>query len=122
MSTVTTSSDSSVVMGAAGETDEVVTVDTKRVIRWVGSLHGKCGLRVTEFPLERLDPEGTDPFDPLTEAVTFKGGKVNITSLEDDVTAEISGERLDLSKGDKAIVSESMAMFLCLKGWAEISK
>ena len=114
--------DSSVVMGAAGETDEVVTVDTKRVIRWVGSLHGKCGLRVTEFPLERLDPDGKDPFDPLTEAVIFKGGKVKITTLEDDVTAEISGERLDLSKGDQATVSESMAMFLCLKGWAEISK
>ena len=41
--------DSSVVIGTAGETDEVVTVDTKRVIRWVGSLHGKSGLRVTEL-------------------------------------------------------------------------
>ena len=42
--------DSSVVLGAAGETDENVTVDIKRVIRWIGSLHGKCGLRVTELP------------------------------------------------------------------------
>jgi DNA primase small subunit len=61
--------DSSVVLGAAGETDENVTVDVKRVIRWIGSLHGKCGLRVTELPLSRLNPDATDAFDPLSEAV-----------------------------------------------------
>ena len=47
--------DTSVVLGNAGETDEVVTIDTRRQIRWPGSLHGKTGMRVTEFPLERLD-------------------------------------------------------------------
>ena len=30
--------DNSVVLGSAGETDEAVTVDVKRVIRWIGSL------------------------------------------------------------------------------------
>ncbi len=114
--------DSSVVMGSAGETDEAVTVDTKRVIRWVGSLHGKSGLRVTEFPLERLDPDGSRPFDPLNEAVVFKGGDVRVRITAEDVTAEISGVRLDLSIGDEMTVEESMAMFLCLKGWAEMVK
>ncbi len=114
--------DSTVVMGTAGETDEVVTVDTKRVIRWVGSLHGKSGLKVTEFPLERLDPEGPDPFDPLVEAVAFKGGKVNVIGTSDQVSAEILGERVDLNIGDQLEVGESMAMFLCLKDWARIIK
>ncbi len=114
--------DSSVVIGTAGETDEVVTVDTKRVIRWVGSLHGKSGLRVTELPLERLDPDSGTKFDPLTEAVVFRGGTVNVRILAEDVTAEISGDRVEPRLGDEIEVKESMAMFLCLKGWAEICK
>ena len=114
--------DSSVVIGTAGETDEVVTVDTKRVIRWVGSLHGKSGLRVTELPLERLDPDSRDSFDPLSEAVVFSGGAVKVRILAEDVTAEISGARIEPRLGDEIEVQESMAMFLCLKGWAEICK
>ena len=114
--------DSSVVIGTAGETDEVVTVDTKRVIRWVGSLHGKSGLRVTELPLERLDPDSSDKFDPLSEAVVFKGGNVKVRTIAEDVTAEISGHRVEPARGDEIEVNESMAMFLCLKGWAEICK
>ena len=114
--------DSSVVIGTAGETDEVVTVDTKRVIRWVGSLHGKSGLRVTELPLDRLDPDSSDKFDPLSEAVVFKGGSTKVRILADDVTAEISEHRVEPSLGDEIEVKESMAMFLCLKGWAEICK
>jgi len=114
--------DSSVVIGTAGETDEVVTVDTKRVIRWVGSLHGKSGLRVTELPLKRLDPDSSSSFDPLTEAVAFRGGTVKVKVLAEDVTAEISGVRLEPRMGDEIEVDESMAMFLCLKGWAETCK
>ena len=114
--------DSSVVIGTAGETDEVVTIDTKRVIRWLGSLHGKSGLRVTELPLERLDPDSGNKFDPLTEAVVFRGGSVKVRILAEDVTAEISGHRVEPALGDEIVVKESMAMFLCLKGWAEICK
>ena len=114
--------DSSVVIGTAGETDEVVTVDTKRVIRWVGSLHGKSGLRVTELPLERLDPDSSNSFDPLSEAVVFNGGSSRVRILTEDVTAEISGQRVEPSLGDELEVQESMAMFLCLKGWAELCK
>ena len=112
--------DSSVVMGTAGETDEVVTVDTKRVIRWVGSLHGKSGLKVTEFPIERLDPEGSDSFDPLSEAVVFRGDQVKVRILAQEVIAEILGTRIETSQGEELVVDESMAMFLCLKGWAEL--
>ena len=42
------------------EADEVVTIDVRRQIRWPTSLHGKSGLRVTEFPLSRLDPDGSN--------------------------------------------------------------
>ena len=104
-----------------GETDEVVTVDVKRVIRWVGSLHGKCGLRVTELPLSRLDPDSSNAFDPLNEAVAFTGNnsmKVELTS--DDVIARISDSEVDGSTGDVFEVPESMATFLSLKGWGNV--
>ena len=113
--------DSSVVMGTAGETDEVVTVDTKRVIRWVGSLHGKSGMRVTEFPLSRLDPDCGNPFDPLSEAVVFRGESLRVNVVVDDAVARINDESLEINAGDQIEVSESMAMFLCLKGWANLS-
>ena len=104
-----------------GETDEVVTVDVKRVIRWVGSLHGKCGLRVTELPLSSLDPDSSHAFDPLNAAVASPGGnsmKVELTS--DDVIARISDSEVDGSTGDVFEVPESMATFLSLKGWGNV--
>jgi DNA primase small subunit len=115
--------DSSVVMGSAGETDEAVTVDTKRVIRWIGSIHGKSGLRVTEFPLHRLDPSTSDRFEPLKETVVFSlQNRMAVRLLREDVTAELAGERIEGNEGDFFEVSEAMATFLTLKGWAEVVK
>ncbi len=112
--------DKSVVLGTAGETDENVTVDIKRVIRHLGSLHGKCGLRVTEVPFDRLDPDGSNSFDPLVEAVAFSGEKTSrVQLLRDDVTASLEGREISGSTGEIFDVSEAMSTFLCLKGWAQ---
>jgi len=113
--------DNSVVLGSAGETDEAVTVDVKRVIRWIGSLHGKCGLRVTEIPLERLNPFSKDYFNPLEESIVFSSDKkFEILLSKDDVTAELAGNRIEGNSGDKFVVSESLATFIVLKGWGSI--
>ena len=113
--------DSSVILGSAGETDENVTVDVKRVIRWIGSLHGKCGLRVTEFPLDRLDPDKTQSFDALSEAVALGSSRMfEIEIIEDDVRARILDSEIEGSTGDIYTVTESMATFLTLKGWARL--
>ena len=113
--------DSAVVLGGAGETDENVTVDVKRVIRWIGSLHGKCGLRVTELPLSRLDPDASDAFDPLTEAVALGGQSMHKIELtKDDITAKISECYVEGGTGDVIEVPESMATFLSLKGWGAL--
>tara|TARA_B100001250_G_scaffold60239_1_gene46959 strand:- start:71 stop:1024 length:954 start_codon:yes stop_codon:yes gene_type:complete len=112
--------DKSVVLGTAGETDENVTVDIKRVIRHLGSLHGKCGLRVTEVPYDRLDPDGSHPFNPLLETVAFTGvGTTKIKLVRDDVTASLEGTEVSGSTGEIVEVSEAMSIFLCLKGWGE---
>ena len=112
--------DTSVILGGAGETDESVTIDVKRVIRWISSLHGKSGLRVTEFPLHRLDPDGSDPFDPLAESSPFSSSNIERVELTaDDITARIGGQEVSGGTGDIVTVSESLAMFLVLKGWAK---
>jgi len=113
--------DSSVILGNAGETDEAVTVDIKRVIRYVGSLHGKCGLRVTDFPLKRLNPYISEKFDPLSETIVFKGEKISkLKFIVDDVTASLNGIEVSGSKGEIVEANESLSMFLTLKGWAEV--
>tara|TARA_B110000881_G_C18575603_1_gene518339 strand:+ start:425 stop:1399 length:975 start_codon:yes stop_codon:yes gene_type:complete len=113
--------DSSVVLGNAGETDEAVTVDIKRVIRCVGSLHGKCGLRVTDFPLNRLNPHNSKSFDPLNEAIVFKGNSLSkLKLIAEDVTVSLGGIEVHGNIGDIVEVNESLATFLILKGWAEV--
>ncbi len=113
--------DSSIVLNTAGETDEAVTVDTKRVIRWIGSLHGKSGLKVTEFPINRLDPNSNNHFNALNEAVVFSSQKKkNIELTQNNILAEIKENTVEGNKGDNRLVSEAMATFLCLKGWAKI--
>ena len=113
--------DSSVILGNAGETDEAVTVDIKRVIRHVGSLHGKSGLKVTDFPLKRLNPDGQVKFNPLTETIVFKNNKKSkLRILADDVRASLNGCEIEGNIGDIVEVSEALSVFLTLKGWAEI--
>ena len=113
--------DSSVILGNAGETDEAVTVDVKRVIRHVGSLHGKCGLRVTDFPLKRLNPYDSEKFDPLSETIVFKGvKKTKLKFIVDDAIASLNGIEISGSKGEIVEANESLSMFLTLKGWAEV--
>lgn len=113
--------DSSVILGNAGETDEAVTVDVKRVIRHVGSLHGKCGLRVTDFPLKRLNPYASEKFDPLSETIVFKGKKMTkLKFIVDDATASLNGIEISGSTGEIVEANESLSMFLTLKGWAEV--
>ena len=113
--------DSAVVLGGAGETDENVTVDVKRVIRWIGSLHGKCGLRVTELPLNRLDPDSSVAFDALDEAVALGSSRTfEVELIQDDVRARILDNEIEGSSGDIHTVTESLATFLTLKGWARV--
>ncbi len=114
-------SDASIVLGAAGETDEVVTIDVRRQIRWPTSLHGKTGMRVTEFPLQRLDNDSSNTFDALSEAFVFGSDKsVTVEIVVDDAVLRFGNESYDVSNGDQLFVSESAATFLSLKGWGKM--
>ena len=113
--------DASVVLGSAGETDEVVTIDVRRQIRWPTSLHGKSGMRVSEFPLARLDPDSSTAYNPLNEA--FVLGLDDAHELEwvvDDAVAQFGQHRMESALGERFRIHESGATFLVLKGWAKL--
>ena len=115
--------DTSVVLGSAGETDEVVTIDTRRQIRWPGSLHGKSGMRVTEFPLSRLDPDKSGSFDCLSEGIALSRDElVRVEMTVDDAVARFDERVLEAAAGDVVEIHEAGATFLVLKGWAKLVK
>ncbi|MCL1904850.1 MAG: DNA primase catalytic subunit PriS [Methanomassiliicoccaceae archaeon] len=98
----------------AGEVDEPVTADVKRLIRLPGSVHGKSGLRVT--PLSR---EALTGFDPLRDAVPkeYSSDPVKITMRRDSEITML-GERLQL-KGETE-VPEYAAVFLIGRKMADL--
>jgi len=65
------------VVMSAGETDEPVTCDIKRLIRLPGSLHGKTGLKVQKIPLDKLES-----FNPLNDTVVFPEKDIKIDLIK----------------------------------------
>lgn len=115
--------DTSVVLSTAGETDEVVTIDVRRQIRWPTSLHGKSGMRVTEFPLERLDPDKLNSFDPFNEAIVLgTNEELKVEIIEEDCRFRFYDQEWEPKKGDFIDIHESGATFLVLKGWGKIAQ
>jgi len=100
---------------AAGETDEPVTCDVKRLIRLPGSLHGKTGLRVSRVSLDTLDD-----YNPLSEAVVFDESTVTI-KMDVNATITLKDKQFELTKGTED-VPLYVAIFLIGKKLANISK
>lgn len=113
--------DASVVLGSAGETDEVVTIDVRRQIRWPTSLHGKSGMRVSEFPLDRLDPDGSNRYSALHEALALSTQEMlEVEMIVDDSICQFGDQVFDKQTGERFEIHEAGATFLVLKGWAKI--
>ncbi|MEM4258745.1 MAG: DNA primase catalytic subunit PriS [Candidatus Thermoplasmatota archaeon] len=90
---------------AAGETDEPVTCDVKRLIRLPGSLHGKTGFIVKKIELKKLDD-----FDPLQDAVVLSDKPV-LAHIPTEVTITMNHETFHLSEGNQEIPG-FLAVFL----------
>lgn len=99
-----------------GATDEPVTSDIKRLIRLMGSLHGKTGLRVTPLSRDQLDD-----FDPLLQAVpeTFTDERVGV-HLAKNFEGDIRGEAFKLAQGPRS-VPQYVAIFLMCRGVATLA-
>jgi DNA primase small subunit len=90
----------------AGQVDEPVTSDIKRLIRLPYSLHGKTSLRVMQMNRAQLAD-----FDPLRDAVSdvFTDAPVRVTSVK-KVDVRLRGERFRFE--GETEVPEYAAIFL----------
>ncbi|MFH1100970.1 MAG: DNA primase catalytic subunit PriS [Methanobacteriota archaeon] len=98
---------------SAGETDEPVTCDVKRLIRLPYSLHGKTGLQVCKVTIDGL----TD-FDPLTDAVVFPGDHVKVQVLH-PFSITMKNEDFHLDEGEHTVPTY-VAVFLLGRRAAQI--
>jgi DNA primase small subunit len=99
---------------SAGETDEPVTCDIKRLIRLPYSLHGKTGFMVTKVTIDELKN-----FDPLKDAVVFKDDPVKI-KLNQSIKLKMKNETFNLDVGEQDIPTY-LAVFLIGRGQATIN-
>ncbi len=100
----------------AGETDEPVTSDIKRLIRLPGSLHGKTGFYVKSLELGQLEE-----FDPLIDTV-WKGftGNTKITGTADH-TFQLIGEEWEIKKDESMLLPTAVALHVALQKKCKIS-
>jgi DNA primase catalytic subunit len=101
------------VTGHGGQTDEPVTVDTTRLLRLPGSLHGGSGFQCQTVGLEELDA-----FDPLRDAIPFGH---EVTSVRGLRSAEVTldGQLEQIRAGQDAVLPLRHAVFLVARGAAE---
>jgi DNA primase small subunit len=99
----------------AAKIDTVVTTDIHRLIRMNGTLHGKTGLKKVEFK-----PKELQAFDPFTEAVAFKKGKVKVLVF-DAPEFRMSGETLGPYKNQTVELPMAAAVLLICKRRAEVA-
>jgi DNA primase small subunit len=98
----------------AGEADEPVTADTKRLIRLPSSLHGKTGFKVMELTRDQLDD-----FDPLVDTLAFGDDPVEVIGLVEDIF-DLGGKEHALAVEKRTTLPEYAAVFACLRGMAQI--
>ena len=99
---------------SAGETDEPVTCDVKRLIRLPGSLHGKTGFKVKKLTLDTLSD-----FDPLVDTIVFSDEMVKVL-LNKPFSISIKNDRFKLEAGVQT-VPKYLAVFLIGRKLAYIS-
>jgi DNA primase small subunit len=95
--------------------DTVVTTDTHRLIRMNGTLHGKTGLKKTEFPLGSLND-----FDPFEGAVAFKEGHVTVF-VSDAPEFRLGGKVFGPYKRKTVELPTAAAVLLICKSRAEVA-
>jgi len=107
------------------EVDIPVTIDTRRLIRYPGSLHGTTGFKVQE-----INHDDLDLFNPLDESnekldpIVFKSENIitqKIEIIETKIPAtKIKGETFGpYTQGEKIEVPHHIAVFLLCKGVAK---
>lgn len=90
---------------SAGETDEPVTCDVKRLIRLPSSLHGKTGFKVVKISVDELKD-----FDPLIDAVVLPDDPVRMM-IQKQGSMEMNEQNFHLELGEQEVPTY-LAVFL----------
>jgi DNA primase small subunit len=93
--------------------DERVTIDTKRLIRYPNSLHGKSGLIARSLSYEELEA-----FDPLRDAVAFNGEPIKVY-VKDIPRIRLGEEEIGPLKDTVVVVPKAIGIYLLCRGAAE---
>ncbi|UCC19115.1 MAG: hypothetical protein JSV62_13595 [Promethearchaeota archaeon] len=107
------------------EVDIPVTIDTHRLIRYPGSLHGSTGFKVQEIFHDDIDVfKPLDESNEILDPIVFKSEKIinqKIEIIEPLVPlTKIKGESWGPYKqGEKIVVPHHIAVFLLCKGVAK---
>jgi len=98
----------------SAQIDTVVTTDIHRLIRLVGTLHGKTGFKKVEFPVSAIYD-----FDPFKSAIAFKEGRVTVF-VYDVPKFRAGDEMFGPYKDQKLELPTAAAVLLICKGRAEV--
>lgn len=105
-----------VVEDQSAKIDTVVTTDIHRLTRLTNTLHGKTGLKKTQVPISDIER-----FDPLKNALAFKGGNVKLT-VKEAPEFRLGDQRYGpFSNGDVRLPTAA-ALFLMCKGAAQVKE
>ena len=79
-------------------------------------------MRVTTIPVERLDPEGAEAFDPLSETIALPStGEHELTGVVDGMQTRIHDRHITVEAEKTFTATTAEAAFLILKGWARFT-
>jgi DNA primase small subunit len=82
----------------AGETDEPVTTDVKRLIRLPTSLHGKTGFRVVPLTIDELKD-----FSPFKDALAFGEDPISVKiTIQEPFSFKLGGEEFLIKPGENS--------------------
>ena len=98
----------------ASAIDTVVTTDVHRLIRLPNTLHGKTGLLAQRIAMEELED-----YDPLDEAIAFKGSIVKV-HVRRSPRFRMGGEFFGPFNDESAELPMAAAMFLLCRRAARV--
>ena len=95
--------------------DTVVTTDIHRLIRLVGTLNGKTGMKVVNVPLN-----GLPSFDPLTDAIAIQGDPIKIY-IKEAPKFRLANDEFGPFKNEKVELPLEAAILLICKKRAKLN-
>jgi len=104
------------VMSQSASVDTVVTTDVHRLIRLGSTLHGKTGLKKTEFPILMLEN-----FDPFKSAIAFKKGTATVL-VSDAPEFRLGDQTFGPYKNQKIELPMAAAILLVCRKRAEVTE